>query len=37
MEEAGTPAPLRRELLTAAPERVPGLLPLALQGERCAA
>ncbi|MGX9847164.1 tRNA dihydrouridine synthase DusB [Limimaricola litoreus] len=37
MEEAGTPAALRRELLTAAPERVPGLLPLALQGERCAA
>ena len=37
MDEAGTPEALRREVLTAMPERVPSLLPLALQGERRAA
>ena len=30
MDEAGTPAPLRREVLTAAPDRVRALLPLAV-------
>ncbi|MGR3465998.1 tRNA dihydrouridine synthase DusB [Limimaricola sp.] len=37
MDEAGTPEALRREVLTAMPGDVPGLLPLALDGERCAA
>ncbi|MGR3633742.1 MAG: tRNA dihydrouridine synthase DusB [Limimaricola soesokkakensis] len=37
MDEAGTPEALRREVLTAAPERVLGLLGLALDGERRAA
>lgn len=37
MDEAGTPEALRREVLTAAPGRVPVLLPLALQDERRAA
>ncbi|WP_147115294.1 tRNA-dihydrouridine synthase, partial [Tateyamaria sp. syn59] len=37
MDEAATPDALRREVLTATPERVPELLPLALDGARLAA
>ncbi|MGX9855406.1 tRNA dihydrouridine synthase DusB [Limimaricola variabilis] len=37
MDEAGTPEALRREVLTAEPERVLTTLPLALDGERRAA
>ena len=37
MDEAGTPEALRREVLTAAPQAVPALLPLALDGRRQAA
>lgn len=37
MDEAGTPEALRREVLTAEPERVLATLPLALDGERRAA